>query len=338
MKIAVFMSNNPTSGWNMGWGIVNTMRRMKHEVLCIPMPTEREAPQEMVDYVKKNAVPIEELAKQDAILVSGPEHIGPWIDICYGKQPWKEIDVPKACWLHESMHREYDIDFDYIKWLGDEWFFPATQDAEMNDQEMFAKGRSHFLPFGVDTNIFQPNQMLDGINERRFEVGFLGMIYPKRQVFLNALRRHNIPPIQHGLCVIKDIRGYDWEGSMRLLASNTREIKVFFNLPSMSQLLVAKVMETMACGTFLLTPMLPDERGAAKNMELFENGKHLVYYSASNLGLVAQMLREWISPEFNAKRKAIAEAGCREVHAKHNMTLRVEALLSKLKVGVSANA
>lgn len=338
MKIAVFMSNNPTSGWNMGHGIVNTLRRMGHETLCVPMPTEQEADQRKIDHVKSQVPNINDLRSQDAIIVSGPEHIGPWIDLCYGKQPWKEIDVPKAVWLHESTVREdYSIDFDSIKWMGNEWFFPAIQDADFHDQEMFAAGRSHFLPFGVDTEIFKPKTLLDQrYQDKNFDVAFLGMVYQKRAVFLNALRHHKIPPIRNAMCVIQDIRGYDWEGSMRLLAANTREIKVFFNLPSLSRLLVAKVFETMACGTFIMTPELPDDRGADKNMLLFKDKEHLAYYRSSHLGLVAQMLNEWISPEKDAERARIAEAGCREVHEKHSLKIRLEALLSKLKIGVAA--
>jgi spore maturation protein CgeB len=116
---------------------------------------------------------------------------------------------------------------------------------------------------------------------------------------------------------------------MRLLASNTRECKIFFNLPSMSRLLVAKVFEVMACGTFLLTPLIGDGRGAEQNMKLFESGKHLVYYSPSNMPFTAQLLRDWVSPEKDAERQKIAEAGCREVHAKHNLKIRLEELLAK---------
>jgi spore maturation protein CgeB len=247
------------------------------------------------------------------------------------------------------MREDYNIDFDGLKWAGDEWFFPAIQDAEMHDQEMFAKGRSYYLPFGVDTEIFKPysHAQLEGLPLRQnyldavlpqthtIDVGFLGLLYQKRQLFLQALNRHQHPPIQCSMCAIQDIRGYDQEGSMRLLASNTREIKVFLNLPSLSRLLVSKVTEVMACGTFLLTPKLPEQ--SAANMDLFKDGTHLVYYSASNVGYVAQLLREWVSPDKDAERRTISEAGCREVHEKHSLKIRLEEMLAKLKVGVSVN-
>ena len=259
--------------------------------------------------------------------MSGPEHIAPWIMLCYDRQPWKELDVPKAVWLHESCSRDdYDIDFDSIKWCGNEFFFPAIQDAEFHDQEMFAPGRSHYLPFGVDTEIFKPAKE----SYKNFDIGFLGLLYPKRHIFLRALNQHKHPPIAIGSCAIQDIRGYNWKESIQLLASNTRECKVFFNLPAMSRLLVCKVFEVMACGTFLLTPQISDGRGAEKNMKEFESGKHLVYYSPSNLPHVAQLLRDWASPEKDAERQAIGDAGRRLVHEKHSLKIRMEEILSKV--------
>lgn len=338
MKIAVFFSNDPTAGWCMSKGIVRTLARMGHKVCEGPLPTLREANEIMVKSVKAQAPGLAQLHDCDLIIVSGPEHISPWIDTVYGKYEWKQIDVPKAVWLHESCNRDdYSIDFDTIKWVGDEWFFPAIQDAEFHDQEMFAGGRSHWLPFGVDEEIFHPMRSVPYMELTRkdiecFDVGFLGLMYPKRQIFLRALSRHDHPPIRIGMCSIADLHGYHLEESIQLLASNTRQIKVFFNMPSMSRLLVAKVVETMACGTFLLTPMLPAERGAEKNEKPFTSGEHLIYYSPSNMGHIAQLLRDWVSPEKDAERQRIAEAGCREVHARHTITHRMQEMLAKVGV------
>ena len=333
MKLAVFFSNNPTSGWNMGAGIVRTLQRMGHETIGIPTPTERETTKEVIAAVKRAMPTPAMLQAQDAIIVSGPEHLSPWLDAVYDKHKWKNITAPKACWLHESCSRDdYSIDFDAIKWCGDEWFFPAIQDAEFYDQEMFAAGRSHWLPFGVDTQIFKPLDVRQGMpaSGKVFDIGFLGLLYPKRQTFLRALAHHKHPTIHCGMCMIQDMRGYDLEGSMRLLAANTREIKVFLNLPSMSRLLVAKIYETMACGTFLMTPDLPES--ALGNMNPFEHGKHLAFYSPSNLALCAQRLREWVSPEKDEERQRIAEAGCAEVHRNHSLMQRLAELLMHTRV------
>lgn len=343
MKVAVFFSQDPTAGWNMGEGIVRTLKRMGHTVIPGPLPTAREANERLVEITKAAAPKMDALKACDVIIVSGPEHISPWIDVCYSKYGWKNMGVPKACWLHESCTREdYTIDFDSLKWCGDEWFFPAIQDAEFHDQEMFAPGRSHWLPFGVDTEMFKTHDCFcyrdsdccPRHNPRKaiFDVGFLGLLYQKRQLFLKALSRHNHPPIRVGMCSVADLHGYHLEKSIRLLVSNTREIKVFINLPALSQLLVSKIYEVMACGTFLITPQVTDYRGAAKNMAPFEDGKHLIYYSPSNVGYVAQLLREWTSPEKDAERARIAEAGCAEVHKNHSLMQRLAELLLKVSV------
>jgi hypothetical protein len=342
MKIAVFHSNDPSSGWNMGMGIIKTLRRMGHSVLEGPLPTAREASKPMIEMVKAGAPKLDALKSCDAIIVSGPEHISPWLDLVYGKYDWKHVAVPKACWLHESCNREdYNIDFDVLKWCGDEWFFPAIQDAEFHDQEMFCAGRSHWLPFGVDTEMFQASYLgtdmyghpwpLSDI-KKNFDIAFLGLMYPKRQLFLRSLSNHNHPPIRCGMCSVSDLHGYHLEESIRLLVSNTRQIKVFLNMPALSRLLVSKIYEVMSCGTFLLTPLLAEDRGADKNMVPFESGKHLVYYSPSNVGYVAQLLRDWVSPEKDAERARIAEAGCKEVHAKHSLILRLTELMENIGV------
>ena len=125
-----------------------------------------------------------------AFLISGPEHIAPWIEHVYGMYEWKQLPGAKLAWLHESMNRDdFKIDFDSIKWVADQWFFPAIQDAEKHDQEMFKKDHSHYLPFGVDEGIFKPRLVsADNIEcaSKEFDVAFMGMMYPKRTAWLNS--------------------------------------------------------------------------------------------------------------------------------------------------------
>ena len=256
------------------------------------------------------------------------------------------------------MRREdQNIDFDTIKTVADHWFFPGIQDAEMHDQEPFAKGRSYWLPLGVDTEIFKPRsrmimtpskgtintdhvtgvltpRFVDNIHE--FDIAFVGLLYPKRQVFMQAVARHDHPPIRIGGCSIQDIRGFDERGTAERLAENYRAIKVFFNMPALSGMLVSKVYEVMACGTFLLTPELPKDFGVSQNMKLFQHGIHLVYYSPSNTPYIAQLLRESISEEYAEKRQAIAERGCHEVHEKHSLKMRMEQMLAMAGIGERA--
>lgn len=341
MKIAVLYPNNPLCSWNMARGLVNTLRRMGHEPLSIPMPTARETSETQLAMFHKSVTSLEVIKRCDLAIVSGPEHIGPWIDAAWGIYEWKNLGIPRAAWLHESLFREdQNIDFDAIKNFADEWFVPAMQDVEYLDQECFAKGLAHWLPFGVDTEVFRACPECDSTKphdhwfrrQQDIPIAFLGLMYPKRQIFLQALSRHDHPPLKIAQVAVQDLDGYNYEKSVELYAQSLRRIKVFFNLPAMSRLLVGKVYEALACGTFLLTPMLPPEGGVSKNMLPFNSPEHLIYYRSSNLGYVAQLLREWSSSEKDEERERIAEAGCREVHEKHSLAVRFEQMFAAMKL------
>ena len=321
----------------MGRGIVKTLERMGIDVLACPMPTTVEASPKQLEYAKTQLPPIEEIKKCDGVIVSGPEHIGPWVEVVYERYGWKMLDIPTAAWLHESCERDdYSIDFETIQWMGSDWFFPAIQDAEKHDQPMFASGHSHYLPFGVDTDVFTPR--LEGFTDGPdIDVAFIGLIYEKRARFLNALKQHPIPPIGLKKVHIEDVYGYQHEESMRRYAEGIRCIKVFLNLPALSRLLVTKVFEVMACGTMLMTPALPGEGGVSRNMLGFETFQHLIYYRSANLPALAKMLREYSSDEFVLKRLAIAQAGMREVHAKHRLDQRLSDILVRMGLEVRVN-
>jgi spore maturation protein CgeB len=359
MKIAVlFPHDSPTVAWSLSRGIEKTLARMGHEVLAIPIPTTRPADDSaqeqkrfrvMIEQKKKQLPLIEEIAKCDAVIVSGPEHIAPWIEEVYEKYEWtRQVTCPKAAWLHESMERDdYQIDFEAIQWVATDWFFPAIQDAERYDQEMFVKGHAYWLPFGVDTEIFKPFishventdergwHLKEEYNVQTFDVAFIGSLYPKRIAFLTALSRHDHPPIRLANVVGQDIHGYDPLEWTKRYASNLREVKVLLNLPSMSKLVVPRVYEVLACGTFLMTPMLPPDGGANRNMTLFD-GSELLWYRSSNLPLIAQLLHEWSSPAKDEERRRMAAAGCAKVQKEHSLEKRLTEMLEKIKVNALA--
>lgn len=362
MKIACFYPKSQFASWSMTLGWTTTLRRMGHEVIPAELPgAGGDIPKSLFESIKAKLPTLEALKECNAILVSGPEHIAPWLDTVYGKYEWKHLEVPKAAWLHETMQREdYSIDWDGISLWADEHFLPAYQDADWLAQPSLGGEHVHWLPFGVDTEVFQPCKVEAvarhrHINATDLEIGvksgqcddpncflrkqtkawpiaFIGLMYDKRAHFLNALGRHNHPPLRVGTVGIQDLEGYRAEESARRMASNIRQIGVFFNLPAMSSLLVSKVYEVMACGTFLLTPQLNADHGTDKNMEPFESGRHLVYYRSSNLPYVAQLLRDWSSPEKEAEREQIAAEGCREVHENHSLEKRLAVILEKIGV------
>lgn len=312
----------------MTHGISQSLERMGCRTMIVQLPTLREASEELLAAAREEAPKLAMFSDLDLIIVSGPEHIGPWIDAVYGKREWEGLAVPKAAWFHESCRREdMTIDLEPLKWMASDWFFPAIQDAEWHDQEMFVKEHSFYLPFAVDEAIFNE----EGRGPFVFDVAFMGMVYPKRRAFLQALQRHHIPPIRVASVNITDLHGYQaWESAMRY-ARGLREIKVFFNLPSMSRLLVGKVFEVMACGTFLYTPMLPLEGGIGRNMELFNSGEHLVYYRAGHLGGIAQALKEWVSEKVE-ERQRIAAAGCKLVREKHTLAIRLREMMLRMNL------
>ena len=304
-------------------------------------------PEEQFKRVTNELPALETLKKCDAILISGPEHIAPWLDAVYGKYEWKNIEVPKAAWWHESMNRDdYTLDWDNVGMWANENFVPAYQDADWLSQEMFGGTHIHWLPFGVDTEVFKahqdptvapscvPNEHWSKYHfeGKQWPIAFIGAMYEKRHKFLQALSQCNIPPIIIGNVVVKDLGGLDPIENVQRLASNYRRVGVFFNLPALSRLLVTKIYEVMACGTFVMTPLLSNEKHIAENMKQFHDREHLLYYRSAGLVDVARSLREWSSEEKAEERGRIAAAGCREVHEKHSLKLRLETILAKLGV------
>lgn len=301
----------------------------------------------------------------DVIIVSGPEHIFEshvkgiganqytFGDKEITMYEWKnEVKPPKIFMYHESNRRE-DRTFGFEDFLpyGDYHFFPAIQDAETYDQMHFAKGRSFWLPFGVDTDVFRPlhckvckNGVLKGSckyclgsgtspSQKDIDVGFVGMIYPKRQQYLEMLQRHwkpgRDPEIVCGSVHVVDINGFAYTDQANRLAMNYRRCKVFFNLPAYSELLVSKVAEVMACGTFILTPML--EKSAEGNC-VFEHAKELAYYHPSNAPFVIQTVREFVQRD--DMREQIAAAGMEIVHKSYSLKVQIPEILAKCNLVV----
>ncbi len=279
---------------------------------------------------------------------------------------WKHaLKPPKLFWYHESCRRE-DRNFAFQDFLalGDFHFFPAVQDAETFDQAHFALDRSFWLPFGVDTEVFRPSKCMDcggsgrcgefiinekafggdarqckeclgsgvGKNEKTVEAGFIGLLYQKREAFLSRLAEHmkrgRDPTLTVGNVYVQDIEGIPHEEMARRLAENYRRISVFLNFPHLSELLVTKVYEVMACGTFLMTPLLSGS--AEANCEQFKEPVQLAYYNPANLPFIVQMMREFMGrPEL---REQIALAGMVEIRAKHTLRQRLEEMFAKAKI------
>lgn len=353
MKICVIFCGSITAGWSAGDGLANAFRKAGHQVLPIPRGRQ-DCP----------LLTVAALNVADLIIVSGPEHI--FKTHVKGGEPngyslteneltiyeWKhEVKPPKIFMYHESNHRE-DQTFGFEDFLsyGDYHFFPAAQDAERYDQEHFAKDRSFWLPFGVDTEVFKPlacHNCRGGVTKvacplclgtgaerspKDIDAGFVGLLYPKRQQFLQSLSHHmkqgRDPWLVVGNVQIMDMDGPAWTDQALRLAMNYRRIKVFMNMPAYSELLVSKIVEIMACGTFVLTPML--EGAAEPNCALFQHAKDLVYYHPTNLPFVVQTVREFV--ERDEMRERIALAGMSKVIEKYSLKVQVPQILAKVKL------
>lgn len=358
MKIIVIYPGTTTAAWSVADGLVSTLQAMKHEVCPVAKARPGSIP-----------LNVEILNHADLVLVSGPEHIFPTLaqpqkpmSIFHAgltPEQWAEVKPPRVFWYHESNARE-DQNFGFEKLLpfADLHFFPAAQDADYFNQEHFAKGRSFWLPFGVDTDIFKPPICYDcrgsgkvqppsvnlpefalgklgaecggclGTGFKKFaptvQCGFIGLLYDTRRIFLSRLSRHLKAVNLHvGQCGVQDIEGVPWRENAQRLAANYSRIGVFLNFPHLSQLLVTKVYEVMACGTFLLTPVL--EGPAEANLKQFVHTEHLCYYAPTNLGFLNETLGHmW---QMERERETIAAAGCRLIREKHRLDQRLETIL-----------
>ena len=320
MKIAVIFPGGIFSAWGVSDGIPRTFRAMGHEVLDFPRARYGQP-----------ELSLEALNSCNLIVLSGLEHllvneIFGFLDEITQYEWWNEIKVPRAAWYHESAFREdwsFGTNFDAFRRMADVHFFPAIQDAEFFDADDKAKGHSHWLPFGADTEVFKPADTKQDV-----DVGFVGTLYPKRQEYLRKLQPHcRSWGLLCGGVQVRDITGTDPEATVLRLAENYRRIKVNINLPHLSRLVVTKVYEIMGCQGFLLTPWL-GESEASPNMQQFEHMKHFCYYKVDEYRELSRAVEHYLA--YPEDRAAIAEAGMKEVHAKHRQDQRLAEMLEKM--------
>jgi hypothetical protein len=285
------------TAWSCTEGVIQTLRRMGHRVMDCQCGM--------------SAGPnLQQLKRADLILLIGLEWFDDVIRIRYDAG-WRELKMPKIAWYIESFQRDRDgFNFNVMREFADAHFFPAIQDAEQNKGE--------WLPFGVDTEMFKQVNI-----PKTHDAAFLGSIYAKRTEFL---KRIDFPIT----CLPKIDPPHPIQRFEQLAAAYS-SIKVFVNLPAYSRLLVTKVTEVMACGTFLMTPEL-DRDWARGNMAPFEHGKHLIYYPPENPPEIAGLIKYYLDHE--AERQAIARAGYEEILKNHRLELRLEKILRHAGIAI----
>lgn len=348
-KIAIFYPFNVFASHYALGGYVDCLRRMGHTVLDCRLPGNQI--QDMVR-VCKSLPEIDELNTCDVVISSFHEYVVPWLNAVYGFERWTTLKVPVIARFDESMDR-MDLGLPQrlpeLKQWAKYFSFPAAQDAE--------KYGGQWLPFGADTTIFKPdfhrfenhiggarciwcNTGIDGAGReckpvpsrdgrfyqpwKKYDLGFIGSLYEKRQEYLFKLAPFlpDTVTFHHGTVLCQDVGGVLPHETTALLAENYRRFKVFFCLPPMSKLLVCKVFEVMACGTFVMYPRMPG--GFSKN-NIFKNNEHIVFYDPGYLKQNAKDIERFIQDD--EAREKIARAGCELVHREYTLEKMFEKLL-----------
>lgn len=311
MKIAAVYSDNPYAGWVQTYGFEEVLKGMGHEVTGIAVPA-RARRVTKAEALKINK-PIDDC---DLVIVSGPEWLSKWIQTFYPN--WNSLKMPKVGWYHESFVREdFTLNFaDYEK-MYDFHFFPDKTDAE--------KYGHPWLPLGVDTKIFNPQPVI----ARDVAVAFIGQMYSKRAKFVEALKPflgdidiRMVTPTYTDTWMVPGICVYDFDGlnvrrSAELLAESYRRINVFVTFPAKSNVIVAKVLESLSCGCSLVAPKQPITLPGC-----FE------YSTAEEC---AQQIRRAIKPSQYTDTP-------KRIHEQHRMELRFERIFQTAGIGKAACA
>jgi len=321
MRIALFAIKN-ILGCHYGlFGYRETLERMGHEVLDCSFPSN--AVQD-VENIRRKMPSITELCKCHAVLSTYHEYVQPWLAAVYGLDSWNAVlrNVPVVARFDESMDRA-DLGLPgrmpELKRWAQYFSFPAAQDAR--------KFGGEWHPFGADTTIFKPGPA----TEKKYDIGFIGSLYPERAAYLQKLAQHIDPSVTFrcGQVFVQDLSGIRERESTELLAENYRNsLKIFFCLPPLSHLIVEKVFDVMASNTLVFYPRLFGD--AAENLTLFEDFTHIVYYDLGYVAQNAKQIKYFL--EHPEQRETIAHAGGELVRSKYTLEMLLNKILALAEV------
>jgi glycosyltransferase involved in cell wall biosynthesis len=314
MKVATFFSDSTWASWTLSRGFPEAVKRLGHEVVAVPVPAGARQITKSMDAKLRSSWPtIEELNGCDAIILNGVEHLADWIFHVY-EEKWFKVKTRRIGWFHESLVRpDYNIDYAAVSRFFDQGFLPNPYDAEDRKCE--------WLPIGVDTEMFQ-NINIPTL--KPIEIGFVGLFYDRRKKFMEKLAPClGDLQIHAGNVEVRDLLGTRHLEQTRLLAENYRNMEILLNLPSMSNVLVMKVLEAMSCGTCVFTPHMSEHM---EKLLGFESGKHLVFYETREPKLLADSLREYLNAD--DQREQVARQGCELVRTKYKIEDRIAKMLA----------
>jgi hypothetical protein len=296
VKLAYFHTNTVLSSWTF-WGAATVMRRMGHEVLDAPIPTNAHGAviknmtrDEFAEHARKLPT-VNDLSGCDKIIVVGPEYVAPWITTLYGER-WRQLSPDRSAVFLESTARA-DAQLPIEK-VGADYTFCYYPDP--SDVARFG-GFLHRA--SVDTEKFCP----DSNTPKLYDAAFVGTLYPKRVAFLQQLATHLDSTFLVGDVHAHDIGGECQELWTSLYVRNIRQMRIHAALPSNNPMPVSRPYETLACGTFLIE--------SCRLPEPLEDKVHYRRYDASDPASLAELIRYYLAHE--QEREAMARAGCEMV-------------------------
>ena len=317
MKLAIFFPRNTFAGWASLGGYTQTLRRMGHDVTeCVLSGNQ---PHDIVP-MRAKLPTIAQLAACDAVISFYHEYTQPWLAALYGLEAWAPLVEKTIARFDESMDRA-DLNLpgrlpELLAWVK-HWSFPAAQDAK--------KYGGQWQPFGADTTMFKPLGSVGLTEQKKYGAAFVGQLYgPRLEYAQRMAQQPDQITLQCGQVGVQELNGMREPQSTHLLAKTYRQIKVFFCLPPLSRLVVGKVCEVMACGTFVMYPRLPGE--AAENLSVFEDGTHIIYYEHGYIRENVKQIKRWL--EHDEERESIAQAGCRKVREELSLERMLDQLLT----------
>lgn len=176
--------------------------------------------------------------------------------------------------------------------------------AQKRAQEEFKRDgvEAIWLPHAVEPLAYPKGELLT----KKYDVCFVGHVNSKnRDDALNRLFAA-FPNFYYGQALFEEA------------ARKFSESKIVFNI-AMTDDINMRCFEVMATGSFLLTNWIPTIE------ELFEDGKHCVFYRSEE----EMIAKAQYYLEHDQEREAIAQAGYEEVMKNHKIQNRVDVILSE---------
>jgi spore maturation protein CgeB/tetratricopeptide (TPR) repeat protein len=161
---------------------------------------------------------------------------------------------------------------------------------------------STFLPLATDplTYRYIPD------TPKRYDISFIGTVYPNRRALLDRLKsRFNV---------------FETTAYMDDMARVMNQSRIVLNLGVGRSGYQLRVFEALGCRAFLLTNEIEESE------RIFKDREHLVYFNDEN---IEERIAYYLGHA--EEREAIAEAGYREVLAKHTFEARGREILSNLQ-------